>query len=157
MFDLALPWWEFAVRGAACYLGLLILLRLAGKRSFGEMSPFDIVVLILVGGGLRSAMVGNDASLLGPLISVAAIIALDKLLSFIAAVVPAFDTFLEGHSAVLARKGRLLPGALRRHCISSGAFERELRVHGLRELGEVDEARIEANGRVTMLKRARRS
>jgi len=154
MFDLTLPWWEFAVRGAACYLGLLILLRLAGKRSFGEMSPFDIVVLILVGGGLRSAMVGKDASLLGPFICVAAIIALDKLLSYIAAVSPTFDALLEGRSALLARNGEILPGVLRRHCISKSAFERELRKHELHGVAEVAEARIEANGRVSVFKKA---
>ena len=83
MFDMDLPWWEFAVRGATCYLGLLIMLRLTGKRAFGEMSPFDIVVLVLVGGALRSAMVGRDASLLGPFIAVAAILLVDKALAWI--------------------------------------------------------------------------
>jgi hypothetical protein len=42
------------VRGAMCYIALLLMMRLAGKRAFGEMSPFDIVVLMLVGGALRS-------------------------------------------------------------------------------------------------------
>ena len=44
-FELSMPWWEFVLRGACSYLGLLLALRLTGKRSFGEMSPFDIVVL----------------------------------------------------------------------------------------------------------------
>ena len=59
LFPQTMPWWEFGLRGIGCYLGLLVLLRLSGKRTFGEMSPFDIVVLILVGGALRSAMVGK--------------------------------------------------------------------------------------------------
>ena len=42
------PWWTFVVRGAVAYLGLLILMRLAGRHSFGEMSAFDIIVLVLV-------------------------------------------------------------------------------------------------------------
>lgn len=153
MFDLSMPWWEFAVRGAACYIGLLILLRLAGKRSFGEMSPFDIVVLILVGGGLRSAMVGKDASLVGPFISVAAILVTDKVLSYLGAVSPMFDALLEGRSALLARAGRLVPGALRKHGISRAAFDRELRAHETVSLEDVEEAWLEANGRVTMIKR----
>src|SRR3954465_6842850 len=100
-----MPWWEFALRGAGCYVGLLILLRLTGKRSFGEMSPFDIVVLILVGGALRSAMVGKDASLLGPFISVATILAVDVLLGWLAARSQRFNHFLEGRHVLLARKG----------------------------------------------------
>jgi uncharacterized membrane protein YcaP (DUF421 family) len=152
MFDLAMPWWEFAVRGAACYLGLLALLRLTGRRSFGEMAPFDIVVLVIVGGALRSAMVGKDASLLGPLIVVVTILTLDKLLGWLAAWSPAIDRILEGRSALLARDGKLLSGALLRHSISHAAFERELRAHALRSLHEVDEARLEPNGRITFLK-----
>ena len=48
------PWWVYAVRGAGVYLGLMLVLRLVGKRSFGEMTTFDIVVLMLVGGTLRT-------------------------------------------------------------------------------------------------------
>ena len=94
LFPQTMAWWEFALRGIGCYLGLLILLRLAGKRSFGEMSPFDIVVLILVGGALRSAMVGKDDSFLGPFIAVAAIVAVDKLFAFLATRSPLFNRIM---------------------------------------------------------------
>lgn len=151
MFNMELPWWEFAVRGGACYIGLLVLLRLTGKRAFGEMSPFDIVVLILVGGALRSAMVERDASLLGPFIAVTAILLLDKALSWLAARSPVVDALLEGRSTLLASAGRLVPGALRRHSISPAAFQRELRAHQHGSLAGVDEVRLEANGRITVL------
>jgi uncharacterized membrane protein YcaP (DUF421 family) len=152
-FDLSMPWYAFAVRGAVCYLGLLALLRLTGKRSFGEMSPFDIVVLILVGGVLRSATVGKDTSLLGPFIAIATILALDALLARLGAMSPAFDRLLEGRSVLLARRGAIEPGALVRHSISQAAFERELRAHQIHSVEEADEARLEANGRLTVFKR----
>src|SRR5215831_17415994 len=148
-----MPWWEFVLRGACCYLGLLLALRLTGKRSFGEMSLFEIVVLIIVGGALRSALVGKDASLLGPFISVATILLLDKLLGWIAARSPVFDRLLEGKPDVLARAGRFVPGALVRHSISPAAFEREARIHEVRSVEEVDEARLESNGQITFLRR----
>ena len=151
MFDMDLPWWEFAVRGATCYLGLLIMLRLTGKRAFGEMSPFDIVVLVLVGGTLRSAMVGRDASLLGPFIAVAAILLVDKALAWIAARSPMVDHLIEGRAVLLAKAGKLVPDALRRHNISPAAFDRELRSHEHASLAGVREARLEANGRITVL------
>lgn len=151
MFDMQLPWWEFAVRGAACYAGLLLMLRLTGKRAFGEMSPFDIVVLILVGGALRSAIVGHDASLAGPFIAVAAILVLDKCLGWLAARSPAVDRLVEGRAVLLAQAGRLLPGALRRNDISPAAFDRELRSHDRDSLHGVREVRLEPNGRITVL------
>src|SRR3954451_6921052 len=111
LFPDTMAWWEFALRGAGCYVGLLILLRLTGKRSFGEMSPFDIIVLILVGGALRSAMVGKDDSFLGPFIAVSAILLLDKLFAIAATVSPAFNRLLEGKSSVIVENGRVVPGA----------------------------------------------
>jgi uncharacterized membrane protein YcaP (DUF421 family) len=156
LFPQVMPWWEFALRGIGCYLGLLLLLRMAGKRTFGEMSPFDIVVLILVGGALRSAMVGKDDSFLGPFIAVAAIIAVDKAFGALATWSPAFNRLFEGRSSVLVKQGHLVPGALRRHSIPEAAFERELRMHETRSLEEVDEAHLEANGRFTVLKASKR-
>jgi len=69
-FALTEPWWHFAVRGVLTYLGLLLLMRLAGKRSFGEMSAFDVLVLVLVGGTLRTAIIGDDHTYLGAFIGV---------------------------------------------------------------------------------------
>jgi uncharacterized membrane protein YcaP (DUF421 family) len=154
MFELAMPWWEFALRGTICYVGLLLLLRFTGKRSFGELAPFDIVVLIIVGGLLRPAVTGNDHSLLGPFISIVAILALDKILGKLAATFPLVDRMLEGRSVVLAQHGQLRTDVLKRHSISLGALERELRSHELRDVAETDEVRLEANGRVTILKKA---
>lgn len=152
LFPQELPWWEFVVRGAGCYIGLLILLRLTGKRSFGEMSPFDIVVLILVGGALRSAMVGKDDSFFGPFLAVVGVLALDKLLGIAATLSPAFNRLIEGREALLAKHGQTIPGALRRHRIPEAVFERELRAHEVRSVDQVDEARLEVTGRITVLK-----
>jgi uncharacterized membrane protein YcaP (DUF421 family) len=152
LFPDTMPWWEFVLRGAGCYIGLLILLRLTGKRSFGEMSPFDIVVLILVGGALRSAMIGKDDSFLGPFFAVIGVLALDRLLGTLATLSPAFNRLLEGRSALLAKRGAIVPGALRRHHIPEAVFERELRAHETRSVEQIDEARLEVTGRITILK-----
>jgi uncharacterized membrane protein YcaP (DUF421 family) len=155
-WQLSGPWWTFALRGAGVYVGLLVMLRLVGKRSFGEMTSFDIVVLMLVGGTLRTAIVGEDRSVLAPFIGVMAIFALDKLIGLVCARSPRVARLIEGSDSVLARDGRLLEGALRRHEISEAAFHRILREKGLRDVGDVIEARLEANGRISVLKARRK-
>jgi uncharacterized membrane protein YcaP (DUF421 family) len=154
-FDLSMPWWAFAVRGAVAYLGLLLLMRVAGKHAFGEMSPFDIVVLIVVGGTLRTAIVGDDTSVLGPFISVMAILVVDTVLAHLAARSAWCNRLLEGRASLLARSGALIAGRLERHGVARAAFERELRSCGIRSVEDVDEARLEANGRMSFLKGAR--
>jgi len=153
MLDLALPWWEFVVRAALAYVVLLVLLRMTGKRAFGELAPFDIVVLILVGGALRSALVGEDKSFAGPVICVATILALDKIFGWLAAHSRAFDRLLEGRPVLLVRNGELLVTALEKNSISREAFDRELRVNDLRSVADVAEARLEPTGRITFLRR----
>ena len=152
LFVLSMPWWHFVVRGALSYAALLILLRLTGKRTFSDMSPFDIVVLVIVGGSLRSAMIGADSSLVGPLLCVATILLLDKLLAHLAARSELINRMLEGTPLLLAAGGQLVAGVLAKAGISKEGLARELRLHGLRSLQEVDEMRLEPNGKISVLK-----
>ena len=147
------PWWVYALRGAGVYLGLLIVLRLIGKRAFGDMTTFDIVVLMLVGSTLRLAITGDDKSPLSAVIGVIPIFLLDKAMGLACARWPWLDRVVEGKDSLLARGGRLVEGALRRHDMSEAAFRRALREKGLREVGDAAEVRLEANGKVSVLKR----
>jgi uncharacterized membrane protein YcaP (DUF421 family) len=150
------PWWVYALRGAGVYLGLLVLLRLIGKRSFGEMTTFDIVVLMLVGGTLRTAIIGDDNKPLAAIIGALAIFLLDKALAWTCARWPGLERLVEGKASLLARDGHVITGALRRHDMSEEAFRRVLREKGLREAGDVAEVRLEANGKISVLRAARR-
>jgi len=152
LFVLSMPWWHFVVRGALSYAALLVLLRMTGKRTFSDMSPFDIVVLVIVGGALRSAMIGTDTSLPGPLLAVATILVLDKLLAQLAARSELFNRILEGTPLLLAAGGQVAAGALKKAGIAKASFERELRLHGLSSLQEVAEMRLEPNGKISVLK-----
>jgi uncharacterized membrane protein YcaP (DUF421 family) len=151
LLNLSMPWWHFVVRGALTYLTLLLLLRLAGKRSFGELSPFDIVVLMLVGGALRTAVIGHDESLLGPAIAVATIILLDRLITWLCAWSPHADRWIEGEAVLLARDGETIRRELLRQGISEESFARELRRHGIASIDRVGAARLEPNGKITVL------
>jgi len=155
-WTLAMPWWHFAVRGMVAYLGLLFLLRVTGKRSFGDMSPFDIVVLVMVGGLLRSAIVGSDTSLLGPFVAVASILSIDLLLAWLCARSAVLDRLIEGRSITLITAGKVFRDRLRHHNVPEEALERELRAHGIAGPESVREARLEANGRVSVIKVASR-
>lgn len=149
---LALPWWEFAIRGVAVYLILLLLMRVSGKRSFGEMSAFDVIVLVLVGGTLRTSIVGPDTSFLGAVIAVAAILASDKILAVICARHPSIIRIVEGKATFLVRNGRKFPEVLRQCNIPEAAFNRALHTNGVESTGENINVRLEPNGRITVTK-----
>ena len=77
---------------------------------------------------------------------------LDKLFAHLAARSELFNRMLEGTPLLLAAGGKLIAGALGKAGIPKAGFERELRLHGLRSLQEVDEMRLEPNGKVSVLK-----
>lgn len=54
--ELRMPLWQLVARATISYLGLLLLMRPAGKHAFGDMSPFEILVLMIVGSTLRAAI-----------------------------------------------------------------------------------------------------
>ena len=65
MWSLALPWWEFVVRGAIVYVFLLVILRVTGKRNTGQLAPFDLVLLLVLSNAVQNSMNGGDNTVLG--------------------------------------------------------------------------------------------
>lgn len=152
VLTLSAPWWTFPVRGAITYLGLLILMRLAGKRSFGELSAFDVVVIALAGGTLRTAIIGDDHTLAGPFLGVMGILLTDKAIAWASARAPWFNRVMEGFPAILIREGRRDPKALRRQNLTDAALDRALHAVGLEDEREIVLGRLEPNGKITLVR-----
>jgi hypothetical protein len=74
MFDMDLPWWEFVVRGAVVYLALLVMVRLSGRRTISQLTPFDLLVVMLLSEAVSNGMSGGDNSVGGGLIIAATLI-----------------------------------------------------------------------------------
>lgn len=151
-FELAMPWWHFVWRGIGAYFIVLVLLRIVGKRSLGDMSTFDIIVLVLVGGTLRNSILGPDTSFEGGLIAVASILAADRILSWACARSTRLNRFVEGHPVVLVHEGELVQGSLERVDLPKAAFRRALHTAGLEDIKHVSTARLEPNGRITLIR-----
>lgn len=152
-FALSEPWWHYAVRGALTYVGLLVLLRLCGKRAFGEMSAFDVIVLVLVGGALRSAITGDDKSLSAPFIGVAAILAMDKIVGWTCSRWPSLNRWVEGYPAILVRDGRRDRRVMRRQNVPDAALDRALHRHSMETEEDVAIGRLEPNGEMTFIRK----
>jgi len=152
-FELALPWWELVWRGIGAYLAALIMMRIVGKRSFGDMSTFDIIVLVLVGGTLRNSILGPDMSFPGGLIAVASILAADRILAWACTRSPWLNRLVEGHPTVLVHEGDIVPGSLESVSLPMAAFRRALHSAGMEDTRGIRTARLEPNGRITFIRK----
>ena len=77
LFELGMPWWEFVLRATAVYVVVLVMVRLSGKRTVGQFTPFDLLVVVLLGTAVQNSLIGEDTSLLGGLILAATLLSLN--------------------------------------------------------------------------------
>lgn len=77
MWKLAIPIWEFVLRGAIVYIFLLVLLRVTGKRQIGQLATFDLVLLLVLSNAVQNSMNGGDSSLVGGLVSALTLVGLN--------------------------------------------------------------------------------
>jgi uncharacterized membrane protein YcaP (DUF421 family) len=136
---------EKAIRTAAVYVALLVLLHLAGKRQLAQLNSFDLVVLLLLSNVVQNAVIGNDNSLLGGLLGAVILLALNFVLVRFAFMSPRFGKALQGGSTVLYADGAVDARALRREAITQEELVAVLRRQGL-ELADVDVVELEPEG-----------
>ncbi len=135
------------VRVAVVYAVLLGLLRLTGKRQLGQLTPFDLITLLLLSNVVQNAMIGPDNSLVGGLLGAGVLLGLNRGVSR----VPWLRGRFEGHPVVLIYRGRLERDQLDREGVSEGELAEAVREHGLPDLAAVDTAVLEVDGHISII------
>ncbi|WP_449447128.1 DUF421 domain-containing protein [Thermomonas brevis] len=151
LFQLSAPWWVFVLRSTAIYVLVMALVRVSGKRAVGQFTPFDLVLLILIGNAVQNGINGGDNSLTGAAIMAVTLIVLNYVVALLTSRYRRFERMVEGEPVVLARDGKLFPQVLRRELVSNEDFAEALRVNGVEQVEEVGLAMLETNGHITVL------
>ena len=151
LIQLSAPWWHFVVRALLVYVGLLLLIRLSGKRTVGEFTPFDLVVVLLLAEAMQGAMTAGDTSLSGAMILAVTLIALNYAVGALSARSKLVDRLTEGESVTLVRDGKVLRDALLRNNVPKSDIEEAAREQGVASLRKVELATLEANGHITIV------
>lgn len=150
VFALSAPWWVFAFRAAAVYLLVLVLVRISGKRAVGQFTPFDLVLLILIGNAVQNGLNGGDNSLTGAAVLAGCLIALNHFTAFLSARLPWARRLIEGDPVVLARDGHIFRDVLRRELVSKADFNEAMREAGCSEPEHIRLAILETNGHISI-------
>jgi uncharacterized membrane protein YcaP (DUF421 family) len=141
-------------RAVLVFLYGLLLLRLSGRRTFGNFSALDVIVSVIVGSALARAMTGS-APLAGTLAAAAVLVALHVLLAKLVARSPLMSRIIEGRPVRLAEAGHLDDEACRAAMISEADLSGAMRQHGLNglsDISKVDTVVLEPSGRISVLK-----
>ncbi|MCX6030318.1 MAG: DUF421 domain-containing protein [Chloroflexi bacterium] len=152
MLTLAVPAWEVVVRTVVVYLVILAGLRLAGKREIGQMTVFDLVVVLLISNAVQNAMVGQDSSLLGGVIAAAVLLLLDASVARLRLRSPRLRRVLEGSPTLLVLRGAVIADHMRREGVDQEELEAALRENGVADLSDVEMAVLEIDGAISVVR-----
>lgn len=151
MLDMSVPWWELVLRATAVYAFLLVLLRLTGKRQIGQLSPFDLVLLLILSNAVQNSMNAGDNSLIGGLISATVLIFLNYLIGQLTFRSTKLEGLIEGRPQLLIHKGEIYKDVLAKNQLTHQELHTALRQHGCTEISEVRLAMLEDNGTISVI------
>lgn len=146
------PLVDIVARTTAIYLTLLVGLRLTGKRQVGQLTPFDLLLLLLLANAVQNAMVGPDNSVYGGLIAAGTLFGANAVVARVTRGSKAMTRLVEGTPTFLIRHGQILEANLAREGVTDADLLRALREHGVAEVAHVRSAVLEVDGTVSVLK-----
>ncbi|WP_431103545.1 DUF421 domain-containing protein [Roseateles noduli] len=152
MFDLHVPWWELLARAALIYLALFLMVRLSGKRTIGQFTPFDLLVVMLLSEAVSNGLSGGEDSVTGAWVLAATLIVMNAFIGFLGSRSKRLEALLEGSPVLIGRDGEWFPQALRRHRLGTADVEKALREADC-ELEELHMGVLESDGSISILKR----
>ncbi|MBL8261894.1 MAG: DUF421 domain-containing protein [Xanthomonadaceae bacterium] len=151
LLQLSAPWWHFLLRAVVIYVLVMVLVRMSGKRAVGQFTPFDLVLLILIGNAVQNGLNGGDNSLTGAAMLATCLIGLNYAVAFVVARNSRARAVVEGQPVVLAQDGQVFRDVLRRELVSNADFHEAMREAGCSEVERVRLAMLETNGRISIL------
>jgi uncharacterized membrane protein YcaP (DUF421 family) len=147
----AIPPWDIVLRTAGVYVVLLLGLRLAGKREIGQMTVFDLAVLLLLANAVQNAMVGPDTSLSGGLLAAVVLLVLNAFVARLRLRWPVLRRIVEGSPTLLILRGEVIAQHVQREGLDRDSLEAAMREHGVADLSEVEMAVLEIDGSISVV------
>ncbi|MGH7643339.1 MAG: DUF421 domain-containing protein [Candidatus Dormibacteria bacterium] len=150
---LAIPPWDLVIRCLTVYLVLVAGLRIFGKRELGQMTVFDLVLVLLVANAVQPAMTGPDSSLFGGLLIIGTLLVLNWTVGQGRLRSPFLRRLLQPPATVLASGGRWNPGALSSQGLDLQDADEALREHGVADVSETARVELEPDGSISVVAR----
>lgn len=139
-------------RAAAVYLILLVILRIAGKRTLAQVTVFDFILVLIISEATQQALLGDDFSVITAAIVIATLVLLDIVFSVLKQRSERLDQIIDDSPVVIVDNGKLLWDRMNRARIDEQEVllaAREL--HGLERLDEIKYAVLERSGGISIV------
>ena len=149
MFGFEIPATEKILRTLVVYLGLAVIMRLAGKRQLAQLNSFDLIVMLLVSNVVQNAIIGPDNSLAGGLLGAAVLVGFNAVWERVATANQRATSILEGTPTTLVLDGEIMERNIRRAGMRDPEVRSALRHQGAR-VQDVSRATLEPGGAIVV-------
>jgi uncharacterized membrane protein YcaP (DUF421 family) len=143
---------EIVLRTAVIYVVVLLGVRLSGKREVGQMTPFDLTLLLLISNSVQNAMTGPDTSLIGGVAAAATLLLMNYVVADLSGTNRRFRKLIQGQPTLLIHDGEIIVAHMAKEHISMDELERALREHSINSYHDVALAVLEVDGSISFLK-----
>jgi len=143
---------DAVLRAAVIYLLLLVIFRIAGKRSLAQITTFDFVLLLIIGEATQQALLGNDFSITNAILVIVTLIMLDIGFSMVQERFPNLTPWLEDMPLLLVENGNMLKKAMDQSRISEADLLHAARtLQGLERMDQIKFAVLERTGEISII------
>ncbi len=141
------------VVGICAYVGLVLILRISGKRTLAKMNAFDFVVTVALGSTLATIFLSKDIALAEGLFAFALLAGLQWVVAWLAVRSPTWRKLIKSEPRLLALRGKLNENAMREERVTLAAVHASLRTAGHASLAEVEAVVLETDGSFSVIAR----
>lgn len=146
LVTMGIPIAEKAIRTAAVYIGIFLLLRFAGKRDLAQLNTLDFVVMLLLSNIVQNAVIGEDNSLLGGLLGAVILVALNAVLVRTVVAERTIGRLIEGGETTVVHEGEYDRDALAKVGLRTVDIDMALRRQNANDISQVQTAVLEPSG-----------
>ncbi|WP_435947342.1 DUF421 domain-containing protein [Dryocola sp. BD586] len=140
------------LRAVGMYILLMIVLKIAGRRTLLEMTSFDFILLLIISEATQQALLGNDFSFTGAAITIITLIAMDIVFGKMKERFPKIELFIDGSPLILVEYGQPLEKRMRKAGIDIDDILSSARINqGLERVDQIKFAILEKNGKIAII------
>jgi uncharacterized membrane protein YcaP (DUF421 family) len=151
MWSMTMNWWELIGRGLLVYFFLILLLRSTGKRQIGQMSPFDLVLLMVLSNAVQNSMSGGDNSVTAGLILAVTLVAANWIVGKVTSSSKIVEQLIDGDPQVLFHDGKVYEKILKDAQITRQELIAAVHKAGYADLDAIRAAILENDGTISVI------
>lgn len=143
---------EMVLRALAIYLILLVVFKIVGRRALLQMTSFDLILLLIISEATQQALLGNDFSITGAMLTIVTLVVIDIVFGFIKKQMSGAESALDGSPVILLDHGEPLMEKMKMVDVSLDDILVAARQgQGITEPVKIKYAILERNGHISVI------